>query len=58
MTDAATTAQTTIRLFLTLSQKYGRPIASRKLTSVGSGIHFGVYESTSLPGLNAVETIQ
>jgi hypothetical protein len=33
--ESATTAPTTIRLFFTVSQKYGRAIASRKCWSVG-----------------------
>ena len=34
--ESTTTAPTTMRLFFTVSQKYGRAIASRKCCSVGS----------------------
>jgi hypothetical protein len=48
-----------IRLFFTSLQKYGRWIASEKLISVGwRGNHSGVSVRMSLPGLNAVLTIQ
>src|SRR5712691_5430870 len=48
-----------IRLLPTSRQKYARWIAAEKLDSVAcTGNHFGVYASTSCPGLNAVDTIQ
>ncbi len=57
--ESATATQTTIMLFFTPSQKYGRSIASRKCLSVGwSGNHVGVSETISSSGLNAVVTIQ
>src|SRR5918996_5374649 len=57
--DRTTTAPTTMRLFFTVSQKYGRAIASRKCCKVGSVVnHVGVKLLISSSGLNAVETIQ
>ena len=48
-----------IRLFLTSAQKCGRCTASPKFESVGwYGNQTGVLAKISLPGLNAVETIQ
>ena len=48
-----------IRLFLTVSQKNGRAIASRKWSSVGEvGNHVGVSPLISSSGLKAVVTIQ
>ena len=48
--DSATVTVTTIRLFLTSSQKYGRSIASRKCASVGwSGNQVGVSAVTRRP---------
>ena len=58
-TETMTTARTTIRLLRTLDQKRSRPIASRKLSSVGLvGMNWGVKERISPPCLNDVETIQ
>ena len=57
--EATTATTTTIRLFFTVSQKYGRAIASRKWSSVGElGNHVGVMPLISSSGLNAVVTIQ
>ena len=57
--ESATTAPTTIRLFFTVSQKYGRAIASRKCCSVGLvENHVGEKLLISSSGLKAVETIQ
>ena len=59
MMEMTTVASTTIRLFLTSCQKYGRLIASRKCASVGcSETHVGVRLTISSSGLNAVEIIQ
>jgi hypothetical protein len=58
-TETMTTAATTIRLLRTLDQKRSRPIASRKLSSVGFvGMNWGVKERISPPCLKDVETIQ
>src|SRR6188472_2695955 len=57
--ERATTAPTTIRLFFTTSQKYGRAMASRKCCNVGwIENHVGEDEWISVSGLNAVEIIQ
>jgi len=56
---ASTATTTTITLFLTVSQKYGRAIASRKWSRVGeAGNQVGVTLSISSAGLKAVVTIQ
>src|SRR5262245_48212476 len=58
-TETTRAAATTKRLFFTVSQKYGRAIASRKWSSVGDvENHVGVRLLISSSGLNAVETIQ
>ena len=57
--ESATVTLTTIRLFLTPSQKKGRLIASRKCESVGcSENQVGVNPLSSSSGLNALATIQ
>ena len=57
--DIATTTLTMIRLFFTSAQKCGRCTALPKFESVGwYGNQTGVLAKISLPGLNAVETIQ
>ena len=57
--EARTATTTTMTLFLTVSQKYGRAIASRKWSKVGEdGNQVGVMLLISSVGLNAVVTIQ
>src|SRR5215203_3285448 len=57
--DIAVTATTTIRLFRTLDQKFGRFSAFAKFDSVaGEGTNSGVKLRMSYGFLNAVETIQ